>query len=353
MSRPSKTGTVSQAHDARNGTLVEISGLRFSYDALQGGRNGEALSDPTVAIETLQVRPGEVAVLIGDNGCGKTTLLKLIAGLLTSQEGDIRIRDAENAVLVHQKPYLFAESVFANVVYPLKLRKTPRAEARSRATAALETVGLAHLARRWAPSLSGGEKQRVAIARALVLRPRVLLLDEPTSNIDYGSIRTIEKVLRELADLDVAVIMSTHNLASAYRLADRIVPMAAGRRIPLEVNVLRGVATEAHDEHIGVFQTVQGVDIYCPAGNEGAGTAVIRMDDIILSGEEITTSAQNRLQGSVTAVERLEHDLFNVKLDCDGVILRATVTQTSVEELEIRPGTALHVTFKASAVKLY
>ncbi len=338
-----------------------VQGLRFSYPALNGARSQAA--EPVVAIDDLQLGAGEIAVLIGENGSGKTTFLKILAGLLGPQSGQIEaalngvpsvggVRSAA-PVLVHQKPYLFAESVFSNVAYPLRVRKVAREELRRRTLSALNTLGLQGLAGRWAPSLSGGEKQRVAIARALVLRPSILLLDEPSSNIDDGSVRTIERVLRELAESGVAVIMSTHNLASAYRLADRIVPMAAGRRIPLEVNVLRGTAIEAHDEHIGVFQTVQGLQIYCPAGNEGARTAVIRMDDIILSGEEITTSAQNRLQGNVTAVEGLGHDLFNVKLNCDGIVLRATVTQTSMEELAIRPGTMLHVTFKASAVKLY
>ena len=339
---------------------LRVQGLRFTYPEFNGTRSQAA--EPTVVIDDLRVGTGQIAVLIGDNGCGKTTLLKILAGLLVPETGriDAPSTDASSTggpctdapVLVHQKPYLFAESVFSNVAYPLRIRKVSRDELRRRTLSALETVGLLSFAGRWAPSLSGGETQRVAIARALVLHPSILLLDEPTSNIDAGSVRTIERVLRELAASGVLVVMSTHNMASAYRLADRIVPMAAGRPRPLEVNVFRGTVTESEGEHIGVFHTNYGPHLFCPAGNSGAETAVIRMDDIILSSEEITTSAQNRLHGTVVAVDETEHELFCVNLDC-GMPLCCMLTYRSVHELGIVPGRAMHATFKASAVKLY
>ncbi len=375
---------------------LEISGLRFTYPDLDGARTPSGDLQPTVSIDELSVSAGEIAVLIGDNGSGKTTLLKLVAGLLTPDAGRIEMPFSQSrshgshggapaassvttscaargsagggltaefaagftgeftdaAVLVHQKPYLFAENVFANVAYPLRIRKVARAEVHRRTLTALDTVGLKQLSGRWAPSLSGGEKQRAAIARALVLRPAVLVLDEPTSNIDYGSVRTIEAVLRELADSGVAVVVSTHNMASAYRLADCLVPLAAGRRQRLAVNLLRGRAVPSEDGHIGVFRTNYGPEVFCPAGWEGAGTAVVRMDDIILSTGEMVSSAQNRFRGTVVAVEPIEHDLFCVELDC-GIPLSCSLTYRSVEELGIASGAAIHAAFKASAVKLY
>lgn len=323
-------------------SAITIRDLRFSY----GG------SDPFLFVDDLSLRPGRITVLIGENGCGKTTLLKLLAGLLKPDGGTITCSNGAVPLLVHQRPYLFAESVRANVGWPLKIRRLPRAEIRTRAASALEMVGLTHLERRWAPFLSGGEKQRAAIARALVLEPSILLLDEPTSNIDARSVAAIESVLRRLSAAGTTVILSTHNLASAYRLADRIVPMHAGRLIPVHVNVLTGKSLDPGDEHIGRFQVADGPEIYCPARTGSFTRAVIRMEDIILSAGEMASSAQNHLPGRVLEVVPEDNELIRVDLDC-GFPLTAVVTHRSVEELRIVPGVVVFATFKASAVELF
>lgn len=331
---------------------VELRRLRFSYPQPGDSEEADRGGDPLLWIERLAAGEGEIVVLIGENGCGKTTLLKLLAGLLSPDAGIVR-SNGGMVLMVHQRPYLFAESVYGNVAWPLKIRRVPRREVRDRTMAALHKVGLQQLARRWAPSLSGGEKQRAAIARALVLEPQVLLLDEPTSNIDSASIATVEDVLRTLAAGGKTVVLSTHNLASAYRLADRIVPMEGGRLSPLMVNILRGQALDPGEEHIGRFQVSGGPQIFCPATRNRCSTAVIRMDDIILSTRAISTSAQNRLQGMVRRVELTAGELARVEIDCDGCSLKAMVTHRSVDELDVREGARLWVTFKASAVELY
>lgn len=332
---------------------LSIRDLQFSYSDDPSATRGPASDspDPVISVERLEAVRGQLSVLIGENGCGKTTLLKLISGLLVPDHGTIKTNGAD-PVLVHQRPYLFAESVWANVGWPLKIRRVPRQEISVRSRAALERVGLMHLARRWAPSLSGGEKQRAALARALVLEPVILLLDEPTSNIDAASVVTLERVLKELASRGTTVVMSTHNLASAYRLADRVVPMRAGGIFPPTVNILRGRSLPPGDEHIGRFEITGGRWIFCPAVTSPRSTAVIRMDDIILSPHQIETSARNRVCGVVRAVDRHENELARVDIEGD-ICLSSLVTYRSVEEFDLHAGSSVWATFKASAVELF
>lgn len=359
---------------------VRLEALKFTYpagdsavgrstDRSAAGRVGGAglagSASPCIDIPELTFEPGKISVLIGDNGCGKTTLLKLLAGLLSPVAGRVMCRDAP--VLVHQKPFIFAESVLANVMYPLRIRRVGRDEARRRGRTALQQVGLEAFSRRWAPTLSGGEKQRLAIARALVLDPEILILDEPTSNIDSPSIEVIEKVLRNDADRGRTIILTTHNIASAYRLADHIVPMASGRVRPLTVNVMRGRSHIHPDEHIGRFRTQSGLELFCPALDGAHTTAVVSMEDVLLSRSAITTSAQNRLLGDIRDLVPLEDELVRVTMACRSgsiavsggatdsafELISALVTHRSVEELELVRGSSVFVTFKASAMKLY
>ncbi len=313
-----------------------------------------------IEISDLQLPPGKVAVLIGENGSGKTTLLKLLAGILKPLEGSIAA--PAQPVLVQQRPYLFSQSVWANVMWPLRIRRVPKIEARRRTEEAIKQVSLTALARRWAPFLSGGEKQRVAIARALVIQPSVLLLDEPTSNIDSLSIQTIERVLKEMAAAGTTVIMSTHNMLSAYRIADYILPMSAGKLTPVMVNIFpgqviheesfQGTNNQTQYDHIAKFTIDGGPEIFCPTSEENSTTAVLRMEDVILSREAITTSAQNQFYGIVASLEEVGSELFRVTVDI-GVPIMALLTHRSIIELSIQPGAPVHVTFKASAVHLY
>ena len=323
--------------------------VRFSYARSD---NGDPDKRPLVIdIPEFLVKAGEIVVLMGDNGCGKTTLLKIMAGLLSPEPGAI-IDSVSSPILVHQRPFLFTESVQGNVAWPLRLAKVPRKERAERVKVALRKLGIEHLAQRWAPSLSGGEKQRVAIARALVTEPCVLLLDEPTSNIDQASVERIEKVLKDAAGAGVAVVMSTHNYASAYRIADTVLSMNRGTvRVP-DVNILRGETCGAPSEHIGRFRVNDDVEIFCPLSARVRTTAVIRMDDIILATNSGSSSAQNHLSATVLGVCPIGSEVVRVDLDC-GVPLSAHITHRSVDELGVDVGKKLEATFKASAVELY
>ncbi len=159
----------------------------------------EGLAHPmgarTLRVERLVLDPGRVYALCAPNGAGKSTLLRILAGLIAPSRGRIAI-DAGPATLVHQQPYLLRGSVGRNVAFGPRAGGAPREERRRRAAAALATVGIEELAPRAARSLSGGEAQRVALARALALEPRLLLLDEPTSNLDAAG----HALLRRLVD---------------------------------------------------------------------------------------------------------------------------------------------------------
>jgi tungstate transport system ATP-binding protein len=329
--------------------LFRVESLRFAYDA-----------DPVLDLADLEIESGGVTVLIGPNGSGKTTLLKLLNGLLPVSGGRILYRGRrlnaqtfprlrQESVLVHQDPYLFDGSVYGNVSYGLKVRRTPTDQARRAVSEALQRVGLGGFEHRRARRLSGGERQRVAIARALVLDPEVLLLDEPTANVDADSIELLEGLVLRLNRGGTTVIISTHHPAFAYRLGSQLIFMEEGRLVPGRENIFKGTV-EARDESFTYFRTGTRV-LRCPAQEGPFTTAVLPLDDVILSTERIQTSAQNQFPATVTRVETADPTV-RVSLDC-GFPVQALITEYSVDSLKVVPGAEFYVTFKASAIRLY
>ncbi|KPF50839.1 ABC transporter ATP-binding protein [beta proteobacterium AAP121] len=183
----------------------------------------------------LQLAQGERLLLVGANGSGKTTLLRALHGLvpctgqrvLHSAPGQA----APTLAMVFQKPFMLSLSVQANLRLGLWLRGVPRAERQRRCLQALQRVGLEGLAERPAHALSGGQQQRLAIARAWALRPQVLLLDEPTAHLDPSAKREVETLVAEIGAEGTTVVMSTHNLGQAKRLATRVAYMEGGRLV--------------------------------------------------------------------------------------------------------------------------
>lgn len=176
---------------------------------------------------------GRRTVILGANGAGKSVLMRLMHGLLHPTEGTIRWGSHEERpreqAMVFQRPVMLRASALANVAYGLKLAGVPLAERMERAHAALHRVGLSALAHRAARVLSGGEQQRVALARVWALSPRVLFLDEPTASLDPAAATEVERVVMEIAAADCTVVMTTHNLGQARRLAQDIVFIERGR----------------------------------------------------------------------------------------------------------------------------
>lgn len=190
-------------------------------------------------LPALDIERGEVLALVGPSGAGKSTLLRLLQFLETPTRGviifdgerlngqiDLRVR--RSVVTVFQTPALLDRSIFDNVAFGLQLRGRP---ARDKVWDALDQVGLRHLARARARTLSGGEAQRVALARAIVLQPRALLLDEPTANLDPYNVNLIEQLIRTHSDMTIVLVI--HNVFQAKRLADRVGLLLNGQLIEL------------------------------------------------------------------------------------------------------------------------
>jgi tungstate transport system ATP-binding protein len=186
---------------------------------------------------SLSLEPNKIWVLVGVNGSGKTTLLRLLAGLEQPDSGSIifdnMARNTDElqqiATLVFQKTVMFNRSVYSNLEFGLRIRGFEKDVIQKRIIEALEIVGLNGFDNRNAKRLSGGEQQRVALARAFLLEPRILLLDEPTSNLDVNSAKIIENVILERKRSNTLILLSTHNLRQAKRLADEVAHIHEGK----------------------------------------------------------------------------------------------------------------------------
>jgi tungstate transport system ATP-binding protein len=187
---------------------------------------------------TLDVEKGRVVTLLGSNGSGKTTLLRILAGLEELSRGNILLDHRkvssqglrQISTMVFQKTVMFNTSVYGNVAFGLKARGLRNEEVDRRVSQALASVGLAAFQRRKAKKLSGGEQQRVALARAFVLEPEILLLDEPTANLDPANATIIEDATRKIRQIEeCTIVLATHNLHQAKRLSDEIVHIHMGK----------------------------------------------------------------------------------------------------------------------------
>ena len=209
--------------------FLEIKGVTKYYGAYQAVDN-----------VSFAAKPGEIVALLGPSGCGKTTLLNMIAGFLRLDAGSICIGDRDlsdvppnrrDMGMVFQNYALFPHmTIEKNVAFGLKMRGIPRKEAQARVEEALAMVQLGHVGQRYPKEVSGGQQQRVALARALVVRPSVLLLDEPLSNLDALLRKTMREDMRQiLKKAGITTILVTHDQEEALVTADSIILMSAGR----------------------------------------------------------------------------------------------------------------------------
>jgi tungstate transport system ATP-binding protein len=202
------------------------------------------LDDVSVAVRgvtiidriSLALTPGPPTVLIGPNGAGKTTLIRLAMGLVAPARGHVSWGGRENVAPTHraivfQRPVMLRRSAAGNLRYALAAAGVPRAERQARVGELLALVGLDGVAERPARKLSGGEQQRLALARALAKEPQVLFLDEPTASLDPAATKAVEDVIGAVAMRGIKVVMATHDLGEARRLAGEVVLMHRGRVI--------------------------------------------------------------------------------------------------------------------------
>ncbi|HET6581449.1 MAG TPA: ABC transporter ATP-binding protein, partial [Methanoregula sp.] len=315
----------------------------------------------------------------------KTSLLRLIDlldtpttgtiifdGVDTAASNTVRLSIRRRMAMVFQKPAVLNTTVANNVAFGLKFRDIEKSEIDSRVHEALDIVGLLHLSDRKAVTLSGGEMQRVAIARALVTRPEVLLLDEPTANLDPVNTDLIENLIRHIHQLfHTTIILSTHDMIQGQRLADRIGVIMNGRIA--QVGSLHDIFYRPHGRDIARFVGIDTILKGIVASNEGGlaniavgnvvleaitpfkpGTHValfIRPEEVTISlrnGDQSRTSVRNQLAGTIIKMVPFG-PFLRVTLNF-GLPLTALVTRRSADELSLVVGTNVIAGIKATAI---
>jgi len=279
---------------------------------------------------SLSVADGEFLVLLGPSGCGKTTTLRMVAGFIEPTSGMVRLGGADvtllppwkrNAGMVFQSYALFPHlTVAQNVAFGLEMRKLARADIERRVEEVLALVRLKGYGGRLPRQLSGGQQQRVALARALAIRPDVLLLDEPLSNLDAKLRQEVRVEIRELQrQLGLTTVMVTHDQEEALTMADRLVVMNEGA--VCQVGTQRDLYERPADRFVagfvgrttflagrveapGRFRTEGGLDLSCSGGVPGVGVLALRPERLEI-GPAPLSGLDNRLSGTVEFVSYL------------------------------------------------
>ena len=338
-------------------------------------------ADKTVLNDvSLQVFDGEILALLGPNGSGKSTLLRLLAFLEEPTNGELSFQgimvDAKNAErtrlqssLVFQQTTMFNTSVYNNVAYGLKIRKIPKAIRDEEVKNALRLVKMEGFENRPAKKLSGGEQQRVAIARALVLKTKLLLLDEPTANLDPKNVGILEEVIATVnREMKTTIVIATHNMFQAKKLPTRIALVNDGRITeigsPAEifgklsknlasfaavVNTFRGAA-RATSEGTSIVDVGNGVQVEVTAQAHGEVSVFVNPQDIILSKSVVESSARNVFKGRIVEISDLG-SLVKLKVDV-GKAFTAQITKRSFNEMKLNLDAEVYIAFKASSVQV-
>lgn len=335
------------------------------------------LGEFSVQDVSLEIQSNEYFIILGPTGAGKTVLLETIAGIHTPDMGRILLDDQEitsteprsrNIGMVYQDYMLFPHlTVEDNIAFGLRQRKISLDEQRAMVKETCTLLEIHHLAGRYPGSLSGGEQQRVALARALVLKPEILLLDEPMSALDG---RTRERMRMELSRIQkltgTTIIQITHHFDDVFALADRIAIMREGRIV--QVGETSDVFLHPSDtfvaEFLGIGNIIRGNSsrtgniaritpdtgpvFYAASDIFGEVVATLHAEDVIISQEPFASSARNCLSGTVSEIIP-SGSTVRVILDV-GFPLTALLTRESCHDLHLEQGSRVYATFKASAV---
>ena len=328
----------------------------------------------------LEIIDNEYFIFLGPSGSGKTILLELIAGIWFPDSGkiymdnkDVTKLSTENRGIgfVYQNFMLFPhKTVFENIAFGLNMRKIEKNEIQRQVEDIMNLFGISHLANRLPRNLSGGEQQRTALARALIIRPPVLLMDEPLSALDRN---TREDLIQEFKHIhkkfDITIIHVTHNFDEALQLADRVAIMKKGSvsqvgdidevfRHPKDEfvadfvgteNIIKGFASDGNDSLTSI--NTGNIIIESTDKKTGDVHATIRPEDITLSTDRVPTSARNVFKGYIREI----YDLGTIiKLTVDvGEPLVLVLTRQSFLDLELNIGKQIYIYFKATAVNLF
>ena len=321
---------------AVTGTALQVSNVSKSFGQVEVLRNF-----------SIEVRSGEFLTLLGPSGCGKTTLLNLIAGFFPPDDGLIKIEGADvtavpahrrNTAMMFQNYALFPHLTVANnVAFGLRMRtRFAREEIGKRVAGALEQVKMGGMQNRYVQQLSGGQQQRVALARALVLKPALLLLDEPLSNLDANLREAMQVELRSLQrDIGITTILVTHDQVEAFVVSDRIAVVHEGRleqlgtpaeiyRIPAsrkiadfigKMNWISGrlVSAGLFEADLGGGQRIRiAVNSASPAGT--AGDLLVRPEHIRFATEPATPAAEELIGTVISQIYLGAATSYNFKI---------------------------------------
>ncbi|HDD69905.1 ABC transporter ATP-binding protein [Candidatus Bathyarchaeota archaeon] len=326
----------------------------------------------------LEVAEGEYFIVLGPTGAGKTLLLELIAGFHKPDSGKIWINNVNvtsfppekrGIGFVPQEYMLFPHMTVAeNVEFGLKMRNVSHAERQKMVKEILEFMGLSHIRNRRPMTLSGGEQQKTALARALVVKPEILLLDEPLSALDISTQKKMRNELKRIhKELKITTVHVTHNQVEAFILADRLAIMKDGTII--QTGSLEQVFYKPKDDFVARFVgfenlfdgkiletqgsiakiDIGGVIIEAVTEKVESCTIGVRPDDIIVSKQLFKSSMRNTLKGKIADFVDMG-SLVSLIVDVNGVSFVALITKRSFLEMKLKKSSKVYLSFKASAV---
>jgi molybdopterin-binding protein len=329
---------------------------------------------------SLGIKKREIFTVLGPNGSGKTTMLRIMASIDEPTSGEVifdneridesnRSQARKRSTMVFQKTTLFNTTVYKNVAYGLRLRGHSRKETDEKIKEALSLVKLVGYEKRLAKKLSGGEQQRVSLARALVLNTELLLLDEPTANLDPKNVSIIEETISRLnREFDTTIIIATHNMFQAETLANRVALLLGGKiaQIGTPREILRGpsmsLASFARLENVfsgnskilpegtSIIDVDDGVEVEAALRKSGKVTVFVRPEDIIVTKKRISSSARNVFKGKIDEVSDFG-PVVKLRINA-GKKFVVQITKRSFVEMQLNVGSIVFLAFKASSVHL-
>lgn len=329
----------------------------------------------------LEVTHGKITTLLGPSGSGKTTLLRILAGLDSPTRGTVFYEKnqidtneqnflRQKATLVFQKSVFFDTTVYNNIAYGLKLKeKFSKEEIGNKISEALALVRLEGFEKRRAKKLSGGEQQRVSLARALVLDRELLLLDEPTVNLDPKNVSILEEAIQRVnREKKTTIVLATHNMFQAENISHNVAVIVEGtvKHVGIKEkifgtpnehlasfsrleNVFSGTSTISKDG-TSTLQVGNNFEIQCSFCQPGKITVHVRPEDILVSAKPLESSARNVFKGTITGI--IDAGTI-VRLTVDaGKKFSVQITKKSLKEMNLNVGSEIYLTFKASSVRL-